>query len=263
MKMPLAGRFLAPLGLVLAACDAPSSGGPSGPSSSAATSSAPPVASIPPPASASATGVPSKVHKPCSREATVAFDDPTLERVIRFQLKQPDGAVTRASLARVTTLNLKAVKLDDLDPCLFADLTGVKGLYLPPGPIRDLAPLKGLIHLERLGLASTAVNDLTIVAGFGKLDQLDLSKTPISDIAPLSALTGLTQLGLDGTAVADLGPVAKMTNMEELSIQNTPIASLEPLRGLTHLKKLYIAGSLVTDTSPVRATRGLKIFQQP
>jgi internalin A len=199
---------------------------------------------------------------PCPKEATVTFDDPTLEAVVRRQLQQPTGPVARAELHKIKTLDLAQAKSDDwLDPCMYGEFTGVKGLYLAAGTLEDVTPLKGLTLLESLRLASTAVKDLSPLIGLGKMDRLDLSHTPVEDISPLASMVNLTELQLDDTIVADLSPLAKTRKLEMLSIQNTRISDLGPLRVLTKLKKLYIGGSLVKDISAVQTIPGLKIFQ--
>jgi internalin A len=199
---------------------------------------------------------------PCPKEATVTFDDPTLEAVVRRQLQQPTGPIARADLHKIKTLDLAQAKSDDwLDPCMYGEFTGVKGLYLAAGTLEDVTPLKGLTLLESLRLASTAVKDLSPLIGLGKMDRLDLSHTPVEDISPLASMANLTELQLDDTIVADLSPLAKTRKLEMLSIQNTRISDLGPLRVLTKLKKLYIGGSLVKDISAVQGIPGLKIFQ--
>ena len=214
----------------------------------------------------------------------MAFDDPAIEKVVRRQLQQLNGPVTRESMHKIKTFNVSSAKIDDLDPCVFAELTGVKDLTLPAGGIRDLLPIKPLIHVEGLFISAaspgpssgrprssrsvrgfisgTAVTDLTPIAAFGHLDRLNLSHTQIADLTSLVPFTLLTELQLDDTTVVDLSPLAKLPQLEVLSLQNTPVQNLTPLHALTHLKKLYIAGTLVTDISPVQGIPRIKIFQQ-
>jgi internalin A len=224
--------------------------------------SAPPEAGPPEDAPAAAAAPPRRRAGPCPKEATVHFDDSTIESTVRVQLQQPTGPIARADLHKIKTLNLAQAKSDDwLDPCLFAEFTGVKGLYLAAGTLDDITPLKGLTLLESLRLASTAVKDISPLVGLGRMDRLDLSHTSVEDISPISAMTNLTELQLDDTLVSDLSPLGKTRKLEMLSIQNTRISDLGPLRVLTKLKKLYIAGSLVKDISAVQGIPGLKIFQ--
>jgi internalin A len=262
-SLPIALAFTA---LCLACDDNPAPGAGADTGGAASKASATPIPSAAPSATAAASAPPAtprKVRGPCSHDPVATFEDPKIEAVVRRQLPQPEGPITRASLAKIRTFNVAQTKMDDLDPCLFADLSGLNGLYLPPGTIEDLSPIKGLIRLERFGAVSTAVKDITPIAGLAKLDQLDLSHTPLTDITPIGSLIILTELKLDDTTVKDLTPLAKTTKLEMLSIQNTPVADLTPLKNLTKLKKLYIAGSLVQDISPVQGIPGLKIFQQP
>jgi internalin A len=266
-RLPLLLRSICvalPLLVTLAACDDETATTPPAPSASTPlpTASAPPVASTPPSHDAGAPEPPKKAHAPCTHDAVVTFDDPAIEAIVRRQLQQPTGPIKRASLHTIKTFNASQTKMDDLDPCLFSELTGVKDLYLPRGAIRDLTPLRPLVHLEGLGFARTEVKDLSPVAGFAHMDRLDLSHTQVTDLTPIAGLTDITEITLDDTAVADLTPLTKMTKLEMVSLQNTPVTSVMALHGMTHLKKLYIAGSLVTDLSPVQSIHGIKIFQQ-
>jgi internalin A len=247
--------------LVLVACDEKPMGAPDGAAKEAATA-----ASAPAPSASVAegpdAGPPRKKRTgPCPKDANVTFDDPTLEKVVRRQLQRPTGPIARADLHNIKTLDLhEASSNDQLDPCMYAEFIGAKGLYLAPGTLDDVTPLKGLTLLESLRLASTAVKDISPLAGLGKMDRIDLSHTPVEDITPIASMANLTELQLDDTVVSDLSPLAKTRKLEMLSIQNTRVSDLGPLRVLTKLKKIYIAGSLVKDISPVQGIPGIKIF---
>ena len=218
----------------------------------------PPARRRPPrsPSSAATAAEPPRKKRegPCSKDANVTFTDATLEGAVRVQLQKPTGAIARADLGKVKTLNLSQAPTDDeIDPCLFPLFTGVKGLYLAPGKLDDLTPLKTLTSIESLRVSITRVADLGPLAGLVKLDRLDAGRTPVSDLSPLAACVNLTELQLDQTEVSDLGPLAKLKKLEKLSIKKTKVSDVSPLKDLTKLKHLYIEGSLVKDTSPVRS----------
>ncbi len=241
------------------------------PSASASTSAAPAASSVaapaPPPASASASAAaappkPKKNVADCPKEATVKFDDPTMETAVRRQLRKDTGPIQRSELSKVKTLDISQAPSDDeLDPCIFPAFTGVKGLYLAPGKLDDLTPLKTLTQLESLRASVIMVKDLTPLSGLTKLDRLDLGRTPVSDLRPLQTLVNLTELQLDDTEVTDISPLAKLTKLEVLSLKRTRVADVSPLRGMTSLKQIYIEGSLVKDTSPLLSIPRLKIHE--
>jgi internalin A len=153
---PLAVFGLATL-LALAACDEPSkSAAPSG-------SGAPSAAVVAPVPAPSPTPSPAPTPAPrkeviCSKDPVVTFEDKGLETVVRRQLQKPTGPIQRAELSKVRTLDLsQAAQNDALDPCLFPAFTGVKGLYLAPGKLDDLTPLKTLTQIESLRISMTQV----------------------------------------------------------------------------------------------------------
>src|SRR5258708_37098752 len=110
---------------------------------------------------------------------TFDTDSAELEGAIRVNLNQKDGAIKKADLAKVKSLNLSRAKTDDaVDPCVFPALTGLKELTLAPGTLDDLTPLAHSKDLESLGAAGTQFSNLKQLAPFTKLDRLDVSKTP-------------------------------------------------------------------------------------
>src|SRR5690349_24303973 len=121
-----------------------------------------------------------------------------METVIRRQLQKPSGPVARAELKKVKTVDLsQQTKNDELDPCIFMYLTGLKGLYLAPGDLDDLSPIKGATQLNSLRVAATKISDLSPLAGMKALDRLAVGRTPVRDLKPLASLTHLTDLQCD------------------------------------------------------------------
>ena len=257
-SIPLA--LAAALFLPAVACDDPPKA--TAPSATAPAATPPPPSS-PTPVASSAPEAPRKRHEgPCSKDATVTFTDATLEGAVRVQLQKPTGPIPRADLGKVKTLNISTAPTDDeLDPCLFPLFTGVKGLYLAPGKLDDITPLKGLTQLESVRISITQVKDISPLAGLIKLDRLDAGRTPVSDLTPLASCINLTELQIDDTEVGDLAPLAKLKKLEKLSIKRTKVSDVSPLRELTKLKDLYIEGSLVKDLSAVRSIPGLKVHE--
>ncbi len=226
-----------------------------------AASSAMPIAPAAPSAAA-----PAKPAKECGNGPEVTIDDPDLEAEIRLKLKKPKetspGPLTTKDLANVTSLNVtKKASLDELDPCLFPKLVGLRFLYLPKGSYRDLSPIANLTKLEALRASISEVEDLKPLEKLVMLDQLDLGRTHVRDISALANLVNLTELALDDTQVSDITPLAKLTKLEQLSIKNTLVQDVSPLKDLKKLKSLNVQGTALTNLDvlePLRA-RGLKI----
>jgi internalin A len=198
----------------------------------------------------------------CPKTGPVTFDDPTMETVLRRQLQKPTGPIARAELKRVKTLDLSQETRDDeLDPCVFPHLTGLKGLYLAPGELDDLSLLKGATNLESLRVSATKVSDLAPLSDLRKLDRLDIGRTAVRDLKPLAGLVNLTELQIDDTEVSDVSPLAGLEKLEVLLLKRTRVSDISPLKGLRKLKHLYIEGSLVRDVTPVSGIAGLKIHE--
>lgn len=262
MKLALA-LSLTCLAVMVVACDDPKPKGEPAKSADAKPAAAPaaserPVeraAEAPPPA-------PKKVWK-CEPGPIVKFGDEALELELRRKLNKAKGPISPADLRTVRSVNLSSGKVNELDPCVFPLLLGVKDVFLGPGDLSDLTPLAGLITMESLRASINKVSDLTPLSKLTKLDRLDLGRTGVRDLTPLAKLANLTELSLDGTEVKDLTPLAGCVKLERLSLKNTQVTDVTPLKDLKGLKFLYIEGTPIEETgvlSPLTA-RGLKIVR--
>ena len=205
---------------------------------------------------------PKKKAEDCATGNTLSFDDPALEQGIRFKLQKMTGALTKADLGRLSSLNLSQGKVNELDVCLFPHMTKLKELFLGPGDLSDLSPIAGLKNLETLGASINRVSDLTPLEKLTKLDRLDLGRTKVKDLSPLKGLTRLTELMLDSAPVEDLSPLSGMKDLEKLSINKTMVKDVSPLAGLKKLKFLYVADTPADEDpmsfAPIRAN-GTKV----
>ncbi|MDI3285879.1 leucine-rich repeat domain-containing protein [Polyangium sp. 15x6] len=257
---PLAGIALSIALTSLVGCDEKKpDAAPTKPSAAPVASAAPTPTPTPTPSAAEPAPPPKKKDVVCSKDATITFTNQAFEDAVRSQAQKKEGALTRADLGKVKTLKLTEAKLEELDPCIFPLFTSVKGVYLPPGKIEDLSPLKTLTTIESLRIAATQVKDLTPLAGLAKLDRLDIGRTPVKDLTPLSGLTNLTELQIDETEVTDLTPLSKLKKLEMLQMKRTRITDLSPLKELKSLKSLHIGGSAVSGQAVMLGIPGLKV----
>lgn len=238
--------------LTLAGCDEPKPA-LSESSASVAVVSVPAASAVAAPepcANAVAARAPVKTQKlaDCPTANIVEFGDEGIEKAVRFKLRKESGAITKADLGSLRSLNLSDVKLERLDLCLFYPMKGLKELFLGRGSIRDLSPIAGATKLESLRASLNPIESVEPLAKLTKLDRLDLAHTEITDLAPLAELTSLTELLLDSTQVADISPLAKLEKLEVLALKNTRVEDLSPLKGLKALKSLDIRGARVQDT---------------
>jgi internalin A len=230
---------------VLAACDEEKKPAPT----PAAPTASAPAAPSSPPLSPSAAAPPAKKVVECSAGNEVTFADTALEAEVRRKLGKDAGALTKADLKQVKSINLTSAPVNELDPCVFPLLTNVKDVYLGQGELEDLSPLASLTSMLTLRASINKVSDVHPLAKLTQMDRLDLGRTLVSDITPIGNMAGLTELQLDDTQVSDLAPLRACTKLEKLSIKRTPVKDLSPLREMKKLRFLYVEGSAVTSTT--------------
>jgi len=114
--------------------------------------------------------------------------DPILEKVVRIELKKPEGELTKADLEEVKVLCLDALELTKL-PRGLEKCTELKELSLMNNELTELP--KGLENLTQLTHLILIYNKLTDVKGLEKLTQLkvlslrhnpDLTKAQIDEL---------------------------------------------------------------------------------
>lgn len=180
----------------------------------------------------------------------VPFPSGSMERAVRAELGQPEGAVTYGDLRRVERLAIvgetpfgaeevfdyrtgcylnnvflgETERGDIADLSLLADMPNLRELYLCRQEICDLSPLEGL-HLTVLALCENRITDVSPLAGLTELETLYLGGNPAADYTPLSGLAGLRLLDLDGSpegaAVAESFDFLKNLSLRELSLGRT------------------------------------------
>jgi internalin A len=218
------------------------------------------------PATAPAAKKPKKTLADCPKGPSVTFEQKALEDEVRRKLPKPTGDITVADLKKLKSFNASQVKgIDELDVCVFSNMTGLKELFLGEGTFDDLSPIAGATQLESLRASINQVSDLTPLSKMKKLDRLDLGRTQVKDISPLAELTAITELQLDGTQVEDIKPLAKLSLLETLSIKGTKVKDLSPLDGLKKLKSVD-GRDTPADEDPMNFAklrgRGVKIVNQ-
>lgn len=219
-----------------------------------------------PKAAESQAPVAAKPPKVCPEGKDVVIDDADIEEDVRKRLAKPKDKVptlTTADLARVESLNIaKKASLDELDPCIFSKLTGLRHLYLGKGQLKDLSPISGLTQLESLIAPANAVEDLKPIMKLVKLDRIDLSKTRVKDLSPLASLVNVTELQIDDTPVGDISALASMKKLQKVSMRNTYVKDVSPLKDLKDLRMLTVKGTPIEnlDTLAPLKARGLKII---
>lgn len=209
---------------------------------------------------ATAKAAPGPEDIECAEGKNVDFHHAGLEAEVRRKLEKPEGAITKAELAKIKSINLaKGEPVDYLDPCVFPHLTGVKDLFLGPGKLSDLSPLGKLTRLESLRATANLVTDISPLGNLKQLDRLDLANTLVSDISALAKLPNLTELQLDGSKVTDISALANHPKLERLTLNRTGVRDVSALKTVKTLKSLNVSGSAVSDPETL-SRRGLQII---
>jgi hypothetical protein len=152
-----------------------------------------------------------------------------------------------ASFTQLTSLNLNG--------CSDRTPDGYERSY-SYGKLSDISILANFTHLTELDLGQNSITDLSPLAALTELRVLDLSDNPITDLSPLSTLKNLTDLKLDGnhlTQQTDFSPLLALTQLQSLDLSRNLIGdrSLETIAQLTTLKNLDVSYNRITDISPL------------
>ncbi len=145
-------------------------------------------------------------------------------------------------------LDLSDTKVTDLSPLAAAplavlDVSWTKG----QSELTDLASLRGLDLIE-LNISNTSVAILAPLSGMLTLEKLTMSGSKVTDLSALSALR-LKSLNFYGCAISDLTPIRKMA-LEEINVRESRVADISPLIGMP-IKSLDLTGTPVLDFSPL------------
>ncbi|MBC1893131.1 MucBP domain-containing protein [Listeria booriae] len=123
-------------------------------------------------------------------------------------------------------------------------------------PMQKIEGVQYLHNLKRLyigdGVWSGFVENLDLLAGLDKLEELSIVRSKVQDISGITNLTNLRYLYLSDNNITDASPIAGLTKLEYISLDSgNNIQSLAPFRQLTNLKKLYLNAS-VSDFRPLQ-----------
>ena len=225
-----------------------------------------------------------------------SFADEGVERSAREALGLEDGPVGAEALAGITEIEVDANDLTDLAAMTglekltlgireaipdLSPLTGLEklreltlGWYIHGDDTPGLAQLQALTGLESLCLSNQCVDDLSALAGLGRLKRLEFEWDGEADIGPLAELPLLEELILWAPAVStanlealsrmramrkltlrsdwmasgtlgdmdDIGPLGRLTQLEELNLElgQYELPDLTPLASLTNLRRLSL-----------------------
>ena len=120
-------------------------------------------------------------------------------------------------------------------------------LVLYANQITDLAPLSGLVHLQRLNLEHNQVIDLSPLQNLPQLASLSLYMNRIEDISSCVSLPGLRSLKVQSNRIRDIASLAYCPSVEDLRLENNVIGDVTGLSNLKKLRRLHLNGNPLDD----------------
>jgi hypothetical protein len=154
----------------------------------------------------------------CPGDPPVAVRDANLEAAIRVQIGQPFGFLTRSSLARLTTLDVRGLNIQTLEGLQFA--TNLRFLDASNNNISDISPLAGLGDtLETLDLENNDIFDITALRGLVFLRYLNICGNRITSLGPLA---------INATAGAGTGDSTEGLGFGDVVVFDCSLETLDP-----------------------------------
>ncbi len=139
------------------------------------------------------------------------------------------------------------------------DLPVLKILHLECCGISDISFMSAMKRVEYLHLGGNPdIDDISPLAGCGRIYELYLQNTSAADTAVLSGLDHLEVLNLACTPCADFSSLAGLHWLKRLDLTYTPFADIALLKGLRELEELRLYWNNVGDTSPLLALPALR-----
>lgn len=153
-------------------------------------------------------------------------------------------------LPPLDALEIRDTPLVDLSPLTQGDraapsVARLAALMVLDTRIVDVAGLRALTTLERLGLSRNRdLRDLRDLRGLTRLRWLALNSTAVADLSPLAGLTLLARLTVsrwqDKAGRLSLRPIAGLRQLEHLAVHDWESTDLASLRGLDVLASLEL-----------------------
>ena len=148
------------------------------------------------------------------------------------------------------------------DPVLEAKVRAITGNFEKDFLTKDAEQITVLDLSTDKDLPNTEkIHDISALAAFKNLKQLNLDGNSVEDISAVSGLSNLQQLSIRDNIVLNINPVAELYALEVLDLTDNNIYDLSPVRRLTSLKELRFGGNEVADISAVVNLTNLSILR--
>lgn len=120
-------------------------------------------------------------------------------------------------------------------------LEGLKLLDVSDNPLTDISVLAQYPDLEELNLMNTSVTDIHVLEG-SKLRLLDCCYTGVTDYSVAATLDSLTTFRASNADDRSIAFINSLTNLEVLTLNESAISSLDEIDRLTRLESLDLGG---------------------
>ena len=132
----------------------------------------------------------------------------------------------------------------------FSDATFEKCLRIKCGFANRTIHYSDILAISELDLSEMdVIRDISDIAKFKNLQELDLSHNASEDISPLKGLDYLTVLNLRSNNISDITPLRELSLLENLYLAFNNISDISVLRGLTALEILDLSDNRISDIS--------------
>ena len=182
---------------------------------------------------------------------------------LALERAQVSDVTPLADLGSLNYLNLARNAIADVTPLghsLFAR-DGRGTLILADNAFTDISDLADFANVTNLDLSGNGISEIAPLAGLVRLTSLSLADNEISEIAPLAGLVRLTSLNLAGNEISDLRPLASLEGLTWLYLEDNAITDIEPLAGLGKLVALDLSDNRIFDISPLSGIETLQTLQ--
>ena len=155
-------------------------------------------------------------------------------------------------MVNLTSLALYNQQIEDLSP--LKDLVFLERLGIASNFIEDLSPLEGLKNLKKLSVSDNVIDNqqLQVIKKLTSLELLDIGATDITSIYEIKDMK-LQSLSVIQNYMGDFVGLETMHNLEELITSGLEIRiteeGLQRISALTNLRKLHISGGEGFDLS--------------
>lgn len=150
----------------------------------------------------------------------------------------------------------QALGKKDFESILVSDVQQLTSFSARVCGISDISEIAYFTNLENLDLKGNRITDLTPLGGLTKLKKLDISKnfTLLSgdrekglNLAPLKSLVLLEELNASGNMITDLSPLAGLACLKNLDVQNNRLTDISSLATCVGIESLNIASNYHID----------------